>query len=362
MPRLGRWSLPATSSTRPTSRRRWLRPCRRWPGPVPWSWWGTRSVPCFRPGCSCRWPATTLRSTPPSRRPTRSRPWSHWWRPRSSAKGWYRFQPGAQPSGEGGPVEILTEKAEMGVVEQRFDLTVAGEVVPGIRWWPEGAGGPRPTILIGHGGTQHKRVPNVLGLARRFVRHLGYSAVAIDAPGHGDRVTDPAAAEEARRHLEAQIAAGPGRGSLALGPEQAKAWVERTSRGVTEWKATLDALVGAGLADHRVGYWGVSMGTAIGLPYVAADPRVRAAVLGLAGLSNRPGAAAFEAAARSLTVPVLFVYQWDDELMSRQSGLDLFDAIGSADKAMHIHPGGHVGTPLYERDAYEAFFRRHLSS
>jgi hypothetical protein len=46
--------------------------------------------------------------------------------------------------------------------------------------------------------------------------------------------------------------------------------------------------------------------------------------------------------------------------MSRQSGLDLFEAIGSSDKAMHIHPGGHVQTPLYERDAYEAFFKRHL--
>jgi esterase/lipase len=85
-------------------------------------------------------------------------------------------------------------------------------------------------------------------------------------------------------------------------------------------------------------------------------------VLGLAGLSTRPGAALFEQAARSLTIPVLFVFQWDDELMSRQSGMDLFDAIGSSDKAMHIHPGGHVATPLYERDAYDAFFKRHLGA
>ena len=89
-----------------------------------------------------------------------------------------------------GIMEILSEKVEQGVVEQRFDLHVDGETVPGIRWCPDGAKVPRPTILIGHGGTQHKRVPNVLGLARRFVRHLGYSAVALDAPGHGER-TDP---------------------------------------------------------------------------------------------------------------------------------------------------------------------------
>ena len=81
-------------------------------------------------------------------------------------------------------MEILSENNEKGVVEQRFDLKVGTEVVPGIRWLPDGAGGNQPTILIGRGGAQHKRVPNVLGLARRLVRHLGYTAVALDAPGY----------------------------------------------------------------------------------------------------------------------------------------------------------------------------------
>ncbi len=257
-------------------------------------------------------------------------------------------------------MEILTEKAEMGVVEQRFDLTVAGEVVPGIRWWPEGAGGPRPTILIGHGGTQHKRVPNVLGLARRFVRHLGYGAVALDAPGHGDRVTDPAAAERQRQALQARLAAGPGGPPRSFDPEEAKEWVERTTKGVAEWKALLGELDAQGGGPY--GYWGVSMGTAIGLPFVAQEPRIAAAVLGLAGLSNRPGSDRFEQAARALRVPVLLVLQWDDELVEREQGLALFDAIGSSEKTAHLNPGGHVETPLFERDAYEAFFRRHLGS
>jgi hypothetical protein len=103
------------------------------------------------------------------------------------------------------------------------------------------------------------------------------------------------------------------------------------------------------------------MGTAIGLPFVSSERRIAAAVLGLAGVGNRPGAAAFEAAARNLHIPILFIFQWDDELMNRESGLALFDAIGSNEKTMHINPGGHVGTPLFERDAYEAFFARHLS-
>jgi len=256
-------------------------------------------------------------------------------------------------------MEILSEKIEKGVVEQRFDLLVGGDTVPGIRWLPEGPKVPRPTILLGHGGTNHKRVEYLLALARRFVRHLGYTAVALDAPGHGERVTDPEKAQRRRRALEARIAEGPGSGGLALGPEEAKEWVERTTKGVAEWQALLDNLDEQG-DSPRYGYWGVSMGTAIGLPFVASEPRISAAVLGLAGLRNRPGAERFEQAARQLRVPVLFVLQWNDELVGQTSGLALFDAIGSKEKTLHINPGGHVQIPLFEREAYETFFLRHL--
>lgn len=260
-------------------------------------------------------------------------------------------------------MDIIGEVNEKGVVEQRFDLEVGSEVVPGILWRPADAiAEARPTILIGHGGTQHKRVPNVLGLARRFVRHLGFAAVAIDAPGHGDRVTEEnaQAAAEARRNLEQRIAAGATGRPFEIPPEQAKAWVARTRGGVAEWKALMDDLPSVGLTGPY-GYWGVSMGTAIGLPFVASEPRITCAVLGLAGLGGPTASDAFESSARSLTVPVLFVFQWDDELMNRESGLALFDAIGSEEKTMHINPGGHVGTPLFERESYELFFRRHLA-
>lgn len=262
-------------------------------------------------------------------------------------------------------MDFTSDQAEQGVRERRFDLKAGDEVVPGILWTPAGATGPRPTILIGHGGTQHKRVPNVLALARRFVRHLGYAAAALDAPGHGERVTDQATADAARERLQGRIAqgrTGDRSSQWEMSAEEAKQWTTRTSKGTAEWKALLDDLADAepDLAQGPFGYWGVSMGTAIGLPFVAAEPRISAAVLGLAGNGIRPGASDFEQAARSLTIPILFIFQWDDELMSRESGLALFDAIGSKEKTMHINPGGHVATPLFERDSYDAFFRRHL--
>src|SRR6266853_1064974 len=60
-----------------------------------------------------------------------------------------------------------------------------------------------------------------------------------------------------------------------------------------------------------VGFWGVSLGSAIGVPLVAAEPRITAAVFGLAGHETLA-----EAAAR-VTVPVEFLLQRDDELVPR---------------------------------------------
>ena len=41
-------------------------------------------------------------------------------------------------------------------------------------------------------------------------------------------------------------------------------------------------------------------------------------------------------------------------------GLALFDAFGSREKAMHIHPGGHLEVPQAEVESWERFFERQL--
>jgi hypothetical protein len=66
-------------------------------------------------------------------------------------------------------------------------------------------------------------------------------------------------------------------------------------------------------------------------------------------------------AAAQITVPVEFELQWDDEIVPRQSGLALFDAIGSAQKTLHANPGGHMQVPMFEVDSSERFFARHLT-
>jgi dienelactone hydrolase len=242
-------------------------------------------------------------------------------------------------------MRFTSQASSDGVVEQLFTL----DEIPGVLWTPEGAAGARPLILMGHGGGQHKKAPGILARAHRFVCECGFAVVAVDVPSHGDRPKD----EEYGRIVtenQARVAAGA---ELAPLIASFQALVARQT--VPEWRAVLDAVqelghVGAG----PVGYWGVSMGCGLGVPFVAAEPRVRAAVLGLGGaLANA------EAAAR-ITVPVEFCVQWDDERVPRAQSLALFDAFASAEKTLHANPGKHADLPSFETDSSVRFFTRHL--
>ena len=243
-----------------------------------------------------------------------------------------------------------------GVTRRSFSVSVGGEEVPGVIWAPEGAKGPRPLVLMGHGGSQHKKTPTLSARAVQYAQRLGYATLAIDAPAHGDRISR-AESERVGRETMARVT---GQAPSAWTPERLKLTAQRTAQAVPEWKAALDLaqtfdFVGA---NGPVGYWGVSMGTAIGVPFVAAEPRISCAVLGLAGL--RPGAPEFEAAAKSIRIPVEFVFQWDDAVAPREHGLALFDAFASPEKTMHINPGGHMDIPNFEAASWERFFARHL--
>jgi dienelactone hydrolase len=216
-------------------------------------------------------------------------------------------------------MRFTSQASSDGVFEQLFLL---GDI-PGVLWTPEGADGTRPLIVMGHGGGQHKKAPSIVDRARRFVAECGFAVVAVDAPSHGDRPEHEEFTRIATEH-QARFDAGEELASLIA---SFQALVARQI--VPEWQAVLDAVqklshVGPG----PVGYWGVSLGCGIGVPFVAAEPRVRAAVLGLGGAE-----ASAETAAR-ITVPVEFLVQWDDERVPRTQSLTLFDALASSRRAL----------------------------
>jgi dienelactone hydrolase len=230
-----------------------------------------------------------------------------------------------------------------GVVERRFDVKSEDRLVPGLLWTPEGAAGPRPLVLIGHGGGGNKRTEYVLSLARRVVRHQGWAAAAIDGPQHGDRA-----------------GAAPYDGLGTEIPPDILGLVRGAADDmVADWAATLGELRALDeVGNGPLGYWGLSMGTMFGAPFVAATTDVRCAVLGLMGEFEPTDP--WHVAASSITQPVLFLAQLDDELVPFTGAVSTFRALASADKRMHAHPGLHSAVPLEEIEASEAFLAKHL--
>jgi alpha-beta hydrolase superfamily lysophospholipase len=109
---------------------------------------------------------------------------------------------------------------------------------------------------------------------------------------------------------------------------------------VGRWRALIDELVSVWPGAPLLWY-GLSMGTAYGLPLLASEQRIGRAVLGMWGTSFVQSAR-LVADARSVRCPVLFQQKWDDELFTREGQLALFDALGTRDKRLHAYPGGHV--------------------
>ncbi|MFF7358640.1 MULTISPECIES: dienelactone hydrolase family protein [Streptomyces] len=232
------------------------------------------------------------------------------------------------------------QRLDDGVLEREFTL---GEI-PGTLWTSGCA--PAPLILIGHNGGLHKREPRLVARARHCAAH-GYAVAAIDHPGHGDRPRS-AADEQARADLRRAMAAGEPVDEIFesfVGPLVEKA--------VPEWRTTLDALLSLPEIGGPVGYSGM---TAIGIRLAVVEPRIAAAGFFAGGYVPR----AQREEALQVTIPLLFLLQWDDEGNPRQRALDLFDAFGSKEKTLHANMGGHAGTPWFEVEDGDRFFSRHL--
>jgi len=237
---------------------------------------------------------------------------------------------------------------EGGVTEYRFNLEHNTGTVPGILWTPTEHERPLPLVLMGHGGSGHKRAERQLQLGQYFAKVSQIAAVAIDGPFHGDRVTTPL---EPLQYQEMISALG----------------VDKVTNGmINDWFATLDALNQLDTIDAgRVAYIGLSMGTRFGLPYVAAaGNRLRCDVLGKNGMSAPTAmnmALRFTEDAPKITVPVLFHVQWDDEFFPRDGQFKLFDLIGTHDKQLIAFPGSHSTTTPAGIQAWCDFITRHLT-
>jgi pimeloyl-ACP methyl ester carboxylesterase len=242
-------------------------------------------------------------------------------------------------------LRLVSHSTTDGVTVRELEL---GAVTAAL-WAPEDAAPGTPLVLLGHGGgRQHRHHPATAGRAR-LLTAVGFRAVALDVDGHGPRPRSAADEEVVEALHAARKAHDP------IGPIVERYNADLARRTVPEWRALLAGLLAVPeIGDAPVGYWGITLGTAVGVPLVAEEPLIRAAVLGLFWPST------LVEAARRITVPVEFALQWDDEHIPREGGLALFDAFGSAEKSLHVNAGKHMDMPRFEAASAVRFLQRHL--
>lgn len=253
--------------------------------------------------------------------------------------------------------EVKTTTLTNEVLEVNFSIDVAGEIVPCVIWAPSDSAMCKTLIVMGHGGSQHKKTQAILDRAMRYAVAFGWSSIAIDAPNHGDRITR----EEAEAQLQkTQRRIRGGDTSSSLSPSDKIAFLDKlAAQAVPEWRSAIDTAIAHFVPGTKsIAYWGVSQGTSIGVPLLAEDQRFKCAVLGLAQL--HPEHIALRHAAERISIPLRFAFQWDDPIREREYGIELFNAFASNEKSMHINPGGHTDIPETESESWDLFFRRYL--
>lgn len=221
------------------------------------------------------------------------------------------------------------------LVEERIETNG----IPGKLYHPTGA---RGLLLLGHGGGKNKDSDRFVELSRLYANSTGLAAVCIDAVDHGER--KPLVAE-------------PG-----LPPE----WHSKAAgQMVSDWARTAGTLSWIG---PPVAYVGFSMGVMFGMPTVAAQPSVKAAVFVVGGIpagggiQDPPLRPLLLHAASKLSHPqVLMVNNTRDEIFPVEGVHDLFDAIPGSDKRLMFWDGTHDDWPSEAIDQTVAFINSHIA-
>lgn len=151
------------------------------------------------------------------------------------------------------------------VVRERVSFGSINQMrVPALLTYSPTAPRPLPVLLIQHGVNQSKDDERLGTLAADWATH-GFACITSDAPLHGER--------------------GSGGdfdlvGMLSLPYEGLRYVVQST----VDLRRTIDFVAARpDLDERRVGYVGFSMSAILGVPFVAMEPRARAACLAFGG-------------------------------------------------------------------------------
>ncbi len=226
-----------------------------------------------------------------------------------------------------------SEFVRPGFEEQRFLATRGTRHIPGVLWLPSSGADVPAVVLIQHGGSGDKFDPSVQEVAKALLS-TGLGVAAIDGPIHGERRVQCVDKE-------------------VLLDEFLRLWDEdpQIEDFAGDWLHVIARLIALPrLRSARLGWFGLSMGTAYGLEVLSRCNAIEASVIGKWS-SNYRNSHHLVSSAKGIHGSTLFIQHWDDEIFDRAGTLALFDAIGSRDKRLHVYTGSHFGRSREELEA-----------
>lgn len=236
-------------------------------------------------------------------------------------------------------------------------LSTHDQRVPGILLTPDGPG-PFPLIVMQHGAGGEKGAEYIARPAEYWAINEGWSVLAIDAPHHGER---------SERHFDrAQLWSRP------------FFWRDHAIQMAQDLMRALDyAQTRPEVDARRVSYIGFSMGTILGVAFVAQDERVGSAVFTIGGsltgsrLQNFSGASSRQIEQVSELVdpavwasliaprPVLMINGLADDVVPPDAARKLFSALREP-KRIEWYDGDHYGMRGAEFKLMREFLRKNL--
>ena len=258
------------------------------------------------------------------------------------------------------PLEAVERPLEApeGITRTHFEITTTHDQrVPGILHTPAGPG-PFPLLVMQHGAGSEKEAEYITKPAEYWAERDCWAVIAIDAPHHGERTKVPFDRQELFRY--------PYR------------WRDHAVQTAQDLMRAVDyAETRPELDTERIGYIGFSMGTILGVAFVALDQRIKAAVFNIGGsvtlarlqqFSGQGGedvaliAELVDSAAYAPLVaprPVLMINGRQDEVVSPEVAQRLFDAFEEP-KRIEWFDGGHYDMRGKEFKLIRDFFAEHL--
>lgn len=231
------------------------------------------------------------------------------------------------------------------------------QVIPGVLLTPGGPG-PFPLVVMQHGASSEKGAEYITRPAEFWAASEGWAVLAIDAPHHGERTDRPFQRQELFR--------------------MPFFWRDHAVQTAQDLMRALDYAASRPEIDHsRTAYIGFSMGTILGVAFVAQDQRVGSAVFTIGGsvtstrLEQFSGATGRQIEQVSELVdpgtwapmisprPVLMINGLRDDLVTPEAGRRLFAALNEP-KRIEWYDGDHYGMRGSEFKLMRDFLRQNL--